>query len=246
MPRKKMPHTALFIILGLTLACAAPVLATPQAVQKVQEQPTITATATLITTPMPTPTTVPTAVSSPTQATLIVLSATPASFPRVTFERNTNCRRGPALNYFQATYFLKDHTTIAKGRNGDSSWLWVNSAVNPSEQCWVSIANLKADADYDYLPVVEFPTLPQAPTQLFVEQKSCGARNIVTLQWSGTSGETGFHFYRNGIMLSLLKTDASRYTDYPPRANEYIYEVESINNYGVSVRTAITVMGCKK
>jgi hypothetical protein len=45
-------------------------------------------------------------------------------------------------------------------------------------------------------------------------------------------------------MLASLKTDATSYTDYPQQAREYLYEVESINNDGVSVRVAITVPGC--
>jgi hypothetical protein len=108
----------------------------------------------------------------------------------------------------------------------------------------VSIANLRKPETYEYLPPVDFPPLPEAPAPLFVQKKSCGPKNIVTLQWADIASETGFHFYRNGIMLALLEPDAVSYTDYPPSGREYFYEIESINDYGLSVRVALKVSGC--
>jgi hypothetical protein len=185
-------------------------------------------------------------VGAATATAAVVETATPFTPPMITFERNTNCRVGPAVNYFLTTSFLKDRSTLADGRNGDSSWLWVRTSNNLNQHCWVSISNVKSPDAYTYLPVSTFPPLPEAPAQLFMEKKNCGARNVFTLQWSNISGETGFHFYRNGIMLTLLRADAIRYTDYPPAGREYLYEIESINNYGLSVRVALKVSGCNK
>ena len=86
--------------------------------------------------------------------------------------------------------------------------------------------------------------MPEVPARLFVGKKDCGIRNVVTLEWPNISGETGFHFYRNGIMLTSLKIDAVSYTDYPPSGREYFYEIESLNDYGLSVRVALKVSGC--
>ncbi len=247
-PSKKLiPYNKKFItlifIIGLTLACTAPVLSITPTVQQLQNFPietaTIPATFTLTST-MEVTASIPSATPLP----VIIVSPTLIVFPIITFERNTNCRSGPAVNYFQMTSFLKDHNTQALGRNADSSWLWVKSTINPTTRCWVIVSNLKNLESFDYLPLIDFPPLPQAPSQLVVEKQSCGSRNIIILRWSGISGETGFHFYRNGIMLSNLKTDAVSYTDYPPQAREYLYEVESINDFGVSVRMAITIPGC--
>jgi hypothetical protein len=241
---KEKHFTTLLILLGLSFACAAPVLSLTPTAPPVEIIPTGTPAF------VPTATIEPTAsqkaepfTSVPAQAA-IASSSTPNSFPTISFDRSTNCRRGPAINYFQATSFLKDHETTAQGRNVDSSWLWVVSAMDQSVHCWVSASNLKTHGPLDYLPVIEFPPLPPAPSQLVVEKKSCANRNAITLQWADATGQTGLHFYRDGIMLATLKADATRYTDYPRQAREYIYEVEALNDFGVSVRMAITVPGC--
>jgi hypothetical protein len=241
---KHKSFTTLLILLGLSFACAAPVLSMTPTAQTAQifptgtpaSVPTVTIEPTASLTPDPIPSLTPQAANAP--------SSTAITFPTISFERSTNCRRGPATNYFQATSFLKDHETTAQGRNVDSSWLWVVSAMNPAVHCWVSASNLKAPGPLDYLPVIEFPPLPPAPSQLVVEKKSCGSRNAITLQWADATGQTGLHFYRDGIMLATLKADATRYTDYPRQAREYLYEVEALNDYGVSVRMAVTVPGC--
>jgi hypothetical protein len=238
------------ILLLLILACSAPVLSVTPTVRPKLIFPSATVKVSPTGTSVPTNTISPTGSPTPlsAQETLtpaVLESATPIEFPRITFERNTNCRIGPAVNYFMATSYFKDRSTFAEGRNADTSWLWVRTNA-PEQHCWVSIANIKAPETYTYLPVVSFPSLPGAPAQFFVEKKTCGPRNTIIVQWSNISGETGFHFYRNGIMLSLLKEDTFRFIDYPPLAKEYSYEIEAINNYGLSVRVPLKVFGCAK
>ena len=181
--------------------------------------------------------------ASPTPALAETLA--PTSFPTVVFDRDTNCRLGPDKNYFTPTSFLKDRVTIAEGRNVDAYWLWVQS-LTPKTRCWISVGNLKDQEDYSFLPIIDLPPLPEAPAQLNLYSQDCKGRNKIVLRWSNVVGETGFHVYRDGITLSLLKADAVEFVDYPPDGAGYLYEVESINNFGLSVRVALNTPGCLK
>lgn len=183
-------------------------------------------------TPLPTPTETP----SPT------LSPTPISFPTIVFNANANCRLGPSVNYNQLTNFLKGRSAVAEGRNPDSSWLWVRTA---SGNCWVNAITLKDPVDFSFLPVIPFQPLPEAPSRLMVEDLVCTGRIAVKLRWPDVTGETGYRIYRNGIRLVELKADLTEYTDYPPLAASYLYDIESFNDVGVSVRYSQTVKGCK-
>ena len=93
--------------------------------------------------------------------------------------------------------------------------------------------------------MVDFPPLPEVPLQMVVVNRDCVGRSLVVLRWPDVTGETGYRIYREGIMLASLKMNATEYQDYPPIANSYFYEIESINNYGVSVRFSMSVAGCR-
>ena len=109
---------------------------------------------------IPTSSSRPTITSSPSDLPSFSASPTPIDFPTITFDRNTNCRRGPAINYFQMTSFLKDHSTKALGRNADSSWLWVISSVDSAVHCWVIVSNLKKWASTNGLPTRQASAIP--------------------------------------------------------------------------------------
>lgn len=241
--------TSLFLAV---LACTAPALtATPQTSQSTADlaaaSPTAAAepVAELPTDSVPTPAVAATLTSAASPTPQVVETATPFAFPTVVFDRDTNCRLGPAKNYFTQTSFLQDRLTIAEGRNADASWLWVQS-LTPKTRCWVSVGNLKTPDSYFYLPVIDLPPLPEAPAQVYVANQDCEGRNKLTLRWPNVVGETGFRVYRGGITLGVLQADAVEFVDYPPDGLEYLYEVESINNFGLSVRVAVTVQGCAK
>jgi hypothetical protein len=236
----------LFILLLMTLACAAPALsATPSTAPTMPSAPLATDTRVPIPdTPLPseTPSLVPTA--SVELSTLTpAITTTPITFPTVAFQRNTNCRVGPLKNYILQTSFIQGRYSVAEGRNQDSSWLLVKPFEGPS--CWISVSNVKDPGDYSYLPIVDFPPLPEAPFQMVVDKRDCVGRNLVVLHWQDVIGETGYRIYRDGIMLAPLKMNATEYRDYPPNANSYFYEIESINAYGVSVRFSMSVAGCR-
>src|SRR3972149_3504197 len=187
MPLKNHFLIPIFILLVMTLACVAPALsvmptATSPILMPVATSvilPTDTSQPTEIPSPMPTSTNA--LVETPTLA--LLETTTPISFPTVTFQRNTNCRFGPAKNYSTQTSFLENRMTIAEGRNADSSWLWVQS-ITPTVRCWVSVTNLKNPETFKFLPVVDFPPLPESPLQILVEKKECEGRNRIILQWS--------------------------------------------------------------
>jgi len=188
---------------------------------------------------LPTETLPPTETLSPSPT----LSPTPFTFPTISFKTNANCRLGPSTNYNQLTNFLTNRSTTAEGRNRDSSWLWVKTSAG---NCWVSAATIKDPIDFSFLPIISFTSLPEAPSRLNVVEIVCAGRISVTLRWPDVIGETGYRIYRNGIQLAEIKADATEYTDFPPLAAEYLYEIESFNDVGVSVRYGQFVQGCKK
>ncbi len=237
----------LFTLLALALACTAPALsATPSANPTMAapldtSSPETTETLTPLPLDTPTPPSALTVLAEP--PTLAPSeSATPFAYPTVAFQRNTNCRIGPLKNYFLQTSFIEGRYSTAEGRNQDSSWLLVKPYEGPS--CWISVSNVKDPGNYSYLPVVDFPPLPEAPFQMVVSKRDCAGRNLIILHWPDVAGETGYHIYREGIMLASLKENATEYRDYPPEAKSYFYEIESLNAYGVSVRFSISVAGC--
>jgi hypothetical protein len=243
----------LTLLILVSLACTAPALtATPLAslpatmAAPAETSPAVSASPepALPVEPVSTATlaaSLPDASPTPTLAETL----TPITFPTVVFDRDTNCRLGPAKNYFTQTSFLKDRLTIAEGRNVDASWLWVQS-LTPKTRCWISVGNLKNPEDFSFLPVIDLPSLPEAPAQVNVYSRDCKGRNKIVLRWSNVAGETGFHVYRDGITLALLKADAVEFVDYPPARSGYLYEVESINNFGLSVRVPVNAPGCVK
>jgi hypothetical protein len=237
----------LIILMAMALACTAPVLsATPSVAPTMPVSLETDTRAPLSDTSAPlateTPSPIPTAsVELPTLTPAD--TATPISFPKVVFLRNTNCRVGPLKNYFLQTSFIEGRNSTAEGRNQDSSWLLVKSFEG--QNCWISVSNVKDPANYAYLPIVDFPPLPEAPFQMVVVTRDCVGRNRIVLHWPDVSGETGYRIYRGGIMLASLKMNAIEYRDYPPDSNSYSYEVESINTYGVSVRLSMSVAGCR-
>ncbi len=245
MPINKHISISLSTLFIITLACTAPALSATPSVAPTAVVPVVEDTRAPVTqTPLPTPT------SSPEPTKTMVLptpipseTATLSALPTVTFQRNTNCRVGPLKNYFLQTSFIEGRYSTAEGRNQDSSWLLVKPFEGPS--CWISVSNLKEPGNYSYLPVADFPPLPVAPAQMVVLSRTCEGRNLVVLQWPDVTGETGYHIYRDGIMLASLKMNATEYRDYPPEANSYFYEIESMNTYGVSVKFSMSVAGCR-
>jgi hypothetical protein len=238
----------LFLLFVMTLACAAPALSATPSVE-----PSIPAPLVVVDTSAPAlatdsprtpeiPSPVPSvAVELPTETHAD--TETPITFPTVAFQRNTNCRVGPLKNYFLQTSFIEGRYSVAEGRNQDSSWLLVKPFEGPN--CWISVSNVKDPGDYSFLPVVDFPPLPEAPFQMVLVKRDCVGRNLIVLRWPDVSGEKSYHIYREGIMLASLKMNATEYQDYPPAANSYFYEIESVNDYGVSVRFSMSVAGCR-
>lgn len=252
------PMKFLFISLAILLlaSCALPESLLPPTPglplpTQTPETPPATATAgPFPTQTMPSPTA--TITLSPPTATLPAtetvtpsptLSPTPITFPEIVFNVNANCRLGPSTNYNQVTNFLPNRSTTAEGRNRDSSWLWVKS---PARNCWVSTRTIKSPIDFSFLPVVAFKPLPEPPSRLTVAQLQCTGRTSVTLRWPNVTGETGYILYRNGIQLIQLRADITEYVDFPPLASDYLYEIQSFNDVGISVRYGQTVQGCKK
>lgn len=234
LPQGLLPPTP-----GLPLSTATPQIELPS--------PTFAPSPTQ--TPLPAMPTVmpvaPTATFLPTETLTLTptLSPTPITFPTIVFKTNANCRLGPSTNYNQVTNFLTGRSAVAEGRNRDSSWLWVKTSRG---NCWINVTTLKDPIDFAFLPVISFTPLPEAPSRLTVAELICTGRISITLRWPDVTGETGYTIYRNGIQLAKLRMDTTEYVDFPPLAADYMYEIESFNDVGVSVRYAQTVQGCKR
>lgn len=234
LPQGLLPPTP-----GLPLPTTTPELEPPsRTATPFPTQTPLSATSTG-TPPPPTATIAPTETLTPSPT----LSPTPITFPTIIFNTNANCRLGPSTSYNQVTNFFTNRSTTAEGRNRDSSWLWVKTSAG---NCWINVATLKDPINFAFLPVIPFTPLPEAPSRLTVFQLECTGRTSVTLRWPDVTGETGYTLYRNGIQLAKLRADLTEYIDFPPLASEYLYEIESFNDVGVSARYTQTVQGCKK
>ncbi|GEM_PF-1912091 len=249
-----------FLVAGLALlhlltSCALPqgllppTPGYPPQTPKVETLPSATSTAAPTNPPLPATATataaLPTQTTLPTETPLLspTLSPTPIDFPTIAFKTNANCRLGPSTNYNQVTNFITNRSTIAEGRNRDSSWLWVKSQI---QNCWVNASTIKDPIDFSFLPEIPFMPLPEAPSRLTVAELICTGRISIILRWPNVTGETGYRIYRNGIQLAESKAETTEYIDYPPLASQYFYEIESFNNVGVSVRYGQYVQGCQK
>ncbi len=234
LPQGLLPPTP-----GLPLPTTTPEAVSPSlTAAPIPTQTPLLATSTITAAP-PTATIMPTETPTPSPT----LSPTPITFPTIVFNTNANCRLGPSANYNQVTIFFINRSTTAEGRNRDSSWLWVKTSAG---NCWINVTTLKDPIDFTFLPVIPFTPLPEAPSRLTVFQLQCAGRISVTLRWPDVTGETGYTLYRDGIQLAKLRAGLTEYVDFPPLAAGYLYEIESFNDVGVSVRYGQTVQGCKK
>ncbi|NMB53362.1 MAG: hypothetical protein GYA15_01560 [Leptolinea sp.] len=86
-------------------------------------------------------------------------ASTTSSEPTFILAQNANCRLGPGTVYDSVDAFPQGGSLQIKGRNQDSSWLWVQRPTG-SGQCWVSVSVGTPGGNWQTLPVVKAPSPP--------------------------------------------------------------------------------------
>lgn len=192
-----------------------------------------------------------------------VFTSTPSSaFVRV--HTDANCRFGPDTAYSIITSFKKGTELPTEGRNSNNTWWWV--LISGGEHCWISASLVEAFGPAASLPVIPAPPTPvptstpqapvptattavqspSAPVQLFYENVVCnGQAYNIPLRWTDTANnEQGFRVYRNGVLITTLGADSTKYTDAPPYGGPYTYAIEAFNSTGASAQATVTEPGC--
>ena len=185
-------------------------------------------------TPIPTDTPVPPTV-------------TPSIPPELTLTKNSNCRVGPSPLYHVVDQIASGKDLPVIGRSEDSTW-W--EVVNDTgRECWILAENTTPNQDFSSLAIGEAPSLPGIPLNFFVTDQLCLSAQkklSISLSWSSGGGETGFRLYRDGKAIQEFKPNKFIYKDPNAPYNKNItYEIEAMNENGVSERALQIIPACK-
>lgn len=175
---------------------------------------------------------------------LITDTPTPAAAPLVTLLQNANCRKGPGIHYDIVTGFEPGKSLQTSARNQENTWVQVQ--IPTGDQCWLAISTLDNPGPLDFLPVLPAPPLPDTPAS-FSDKGTCNPQlktRTIQLSWSKVANATGYHLYRNGVLLAGPDANVNIYSDTISTGKDYKYELEAINAYGASERLSTTVLGC--
>jgi hypothetical protein len=199
-------------------AIATVVAQTMQAVERASSTPT----AVLLNTP--------TALATPS----------PSATPMAVIKAITYCRSGPSEKYISIADVNPNQTAAVIGKDATGDY-WL--IVSPSGNCWVAAQDVTITGNTQNIPEVTPPPstpsgIPARPGSLFY-QYSCSNSGSETTQltWVAASNdETGFHVYRNGVLIAKLPADSTSYTDTASFTigSTIIYGVTAYNNVGES------------
>lgn len=142
--------------------------------------PTATPTDTLT----PTPSHTPTASSTPTPADTPTPSDTPTPEPlTLTADGSVNCRYGPSQAYLYAWGLSEGDSALVKGKNANSTWLWVQPH-DTNWNCWVSTTAVTLSGDISTVKIVypQVLTHPEVAPPSGVSASRNG--NTVTVSWN--------------------------------------------------------------
>lgn len=153
---------------------------------------------------------------------------------------NGFCRYGPQVNYRDITALEVGTEVIVEGRSASdaSPWWWI-LLPDSEAHCWVlnSVLELSDPVQARLLPIVDAPPLPpDAPPQLSIAERTCGATSqyTVLLSWEKASGADGYKVYRDDNQLATLDAKTLSYKDAPPLGGPYTYTVEAYNDSGAA------------
>jgi hypothetical protein len=163
--------------------------------------------------------------------------------PEFTFKLDAGCRKGPGAEYTVASSLTKGTTVKVQGRNAQTTWLLVQAPDKST--CWAAASAGNVAGDAQLAAVFSSPVLSGVPNT-FNADPACDATKslTVTLTWEPVPDARGYHIYRNGDLVISTEADTKTYVDKPGFANQYIYEIEAFNDYGISARWSDRVLPC--
>ncbi len=227
--------TAISILTLATLACSIQVDLTPSS----QSQSAI---ATVVAQTMQ-------AVESATAATPVVFNTptlatpSPSATPMAVIKAITYCRSGPGENYKSIADLNPNQAAVVIGKDSAGDY-WL--IVSPSGECWVAAQYVAITGNTQNIPEVTPPPstpagVPATPGSLFFIYSCPSLTEVtITLTWKDVANdESGYHVYRNGILIAELPANSTTYTDNTSRSSGSIfsYSVDAFNNIGSSKPT---------
>jgi hypothetical protein len=183
-----------------------------------------------------------------TQGIIPLPTGTPESQPKpqLTFTTDTNCRKGPGTQYNVLSQVAAGTMLEAQGRSADNAW-WYVVPGQAAQGCWVGDKTVDKQGSPEGATVMTGPTLPDPP-EGFDAKQACDTKaktHIVKLNWIGQAGATGYRIYRDGKLVSAPGANASSYNDNAPFGGAgLLYEIESLNEDGASIRVPLSVPPC--
>ena len=162
-----------------------------------------------------------------------------------TFQASANCREGPGIGFKSINPFSSGQSVTVIGQNTDKSWLEIK-VPSSTLTCWASVdvGSLNGQSAIPF--ILQIPTFPQTP-DLFADSTSCDSatsQRRVVLTWNRDAFADGYNVYRKDKLIATLPAHEMSYTDDPPYQNDFQYQIESFNAYGVSPRAITMALGC--
>ncbi|HEY3311857.1 MAG TPA: SH3 domain-containing protein [Anaerolineales bacterium] len=172
------------------------------------------------------------------------------SVPMLTFDGNTNCRRGPGTDYKVVVVLLSGQKVAAVGVQGN---YWI--VKNPSAEgtCWVAADFATPTGSVWTLPTVTAPPLPTreppaAPAwsdwNYTCAFASGGSTMTMNLLWTDRAAdETGYKVYRDGQVVATLAANSTTFTEdtFVGTGKSLSYYVEAYSDSGKSDTSTIKV-----
>jgi uncharacterized protein YgiM (DUF1202 family) len=188
----------------------------------------------------------PAATDTPMPAATATETATPTTeLPaQVIATLNAYCRRGPGTAYYIVTVLEKGTGYDVIGRDDPKNWWQIHLA--DKKDCWVGDINVDKQGAVEKASIVLAPPLPGKSSN-FVNSYTCDTalnKLGVSFNWAAVVGQTGYHIYRNGTILTDVGPDVTSYHDDAPLGVALIYELEPFNSDGVGPRSSSNVPAC--
>jgi len=210
----QIPPDAIYTAAALTL----------QAQLTMNAPPTLAPTFEVPTNPPPMDTMTPTMTFTPilftdTPVATATLPFTPTStFPLITANIDTNCRKGPAPEYERVGYLLVGEVSEVLGKNSSGTWWYIKNPKNPSVLCWVWGKSTTVSGSTVELAIITPPPPPASPTPgkanfsaAYVGTKKCGGDRhaIFSVKVTGGSGFESMSIKTHDQDTSLLISGAT-------------------------------------
>lgn len=241
MKAKRKFSFAISILIVAVLACNIPGATTPGGGSAPTEpaaavSPGVTVVVIVVNTDTPTPTETPVPVTPTLQLS-----------PKITLSKNSNCRVGPTTYYNVVDQIAAGTELPVIGRSEDNTWWQVINATN--RECWIFNENATPNTDFTSVTIGVPPPLPGVPQSFFVVDQQCLSAQrkfTLTLSWASGGGETAYRLYRDGGRVGEFKPTKLNYKDPAVPYNKVVtYELEAVNENGVSERAIQIIPACK-